>query len=82
MEDLSQAPCAMSSLEVLQSFPTQREALLYSIGTIEPNDTGLITFDLEHLTSRIPSHVSFQIKVLSHGVNIFRWGEYVSNHYR
>jgi ribosomal protein L44E len=28
VEDLAQAPCAMSALEVLQSFPSQRKALL------------------------------------------------------
>ena len=71
VEDLAQAPCAMSALEVLQSCPTQRKALLSSIGAIDLNDTGLITFDLEQLTSRLPSHVSFQIKVFSHGMNIF-----------
>ena len=45
VEDLAQAPCAMSTLEVLQSCPTQRKALLSSIGAIDPNDTGLIMFD-------------------------------------
>ena len=72
VEDLAHAPCAMSALEVLKSCPTQIKALLSSIGTVDPNDTSLITFDLEHITSRLPSHVSFQIKVLSYGVNIFQ----------
>ena len=70
-EDLAQAPCAMSALEVLQSFPSQRKELFSSIGVVDPNDIGLITFDLEQLTSRIPSHVTFQIKVISHGMNNF-----------
>ena len=47
VEELPQAPCAMSALEVLQSCPTQRKELLSSIGLVDPNDTGLITFDLE-----------------------------------
>ena len=62
----------MLPLEVLQFFPTQQKALLSSIGMIDPNDTGLITFDLEQLTSKLPSHVTFQIKVLSHEVHIFQ----------
>ena len=60
VEELSQASCSMSALEVLQIFPTQRKALLSSIGAIDPNYTGLITFDLEQLTSKIPSHVTIQ----------------------
>jgi hypothetical protein len=33
VEDLSQTPCAMSTLEVLQSFPSQRKALLTTLGS-------------------------------------------------
>jgi hypothetical protein len=36
MEDLAQTPCAMSALEVLQSFPSQRKALLSSLGAVSP----------------------------------------------
>ena len=72
VEDLAQAPCAMSALEVLQSFTTQRKELLSFISAINLNDTGLITFDLEQLTSRLPSHIAFQINVLLHGMNILR----------
>ena len=42
------------------------------IGIVNFNDTSLMTFDLEQLTSRLPSHVDFEIKVLSHGMNIFQ----------
>jgi hypothetical protein len=35
MEDLSQNPCAMSALEVLDSFPSQRKALLFALGSTE-----------------------------------------------
>ena len=31
VEDLTQAPCAMSTLEVLQSSPTQRKKLINNI---------------------------------------------------
>jgi hypothetical protein len=33
VEDLSQTPCAMSALEVLQSYPSQRKALLVALGS-------------------------------------------------
>ena len=46
-EDLAQAPCAMSTLEVLQSYPTQWKALLKSIGGINTFDKTIISFDLE-----------------------------------
>ena len=36
IEDFVQAPSAMSSLEVLQTFPAQRKALLSAIGGIDP----------------------------------------------
>ena len=35
VEDLAQAPCAMSTLEVLQSFPTQRKNLLIALGALD-----------------------------------------------
>ena len=37
VEDLAQEPCTMSSLEVLQSCPTQRKSLLSSIGGVNPS---------------------------------------------
>ena len=45
VEDLAQAPCAMSTLEVLQSFPTQRKALLTAISGVDPSDMILISFE-------------------------------------
>jgi hypothetical protein len=35
VEDITQAPCAMSALEVLQTCPTQRNSLFTSIGAFE-----------------------------------------------
>lgn len=54
VEDLAQAPSAMSALEVLQSCPSQRKALLSAIGGIDPADSSLLTFDLENFTPRLP----------------------------
>ena len=43
-----------------------------AIGAFEKTSTGLITFDTETHKTRLPSHVSFQIKVSSKGINIHR----------
>ena len=34
-EDLAQTPCAMSTLKVLQSCPSQRDALLVAVGSMD-----------------------------------------------
>jgi hypothetical protein len=64
VEDLAQAPSAMSALEVLQSCPAQRRALLKAIGGIDPTDTNLIVFDLEDHVPRLPPQLAFQIQVV------------------
>ena len=38
VEEIAQAPCAMSSMEVLQYFPTQRNKLLSSTRFVDPYD--------------------------------------------
>jgi hypothetical protein len=63
VEDLSQTPCAMSSLEVLQSFPSQRKALLAALGSTETCNPGTIMLDTTDLKPRLPYHVAFQIVV-------------------
>jgi hypothetical protein len=72
VEDPTQASSAMSSLEVFQSFPTQRKALLKYIGGIDPTDTNLIIFDLEDHIPRLPPHLTFQIHVVVANKNICR----------
>ena len=61
VEDLSQAPCVMSTLEVLQSCPTQCKNLLTALGDLEPDNTNLIHFNVENYKSRLPHKISFQI---------------------
>jgi hypothetical protein len=70
VEDLAQAPSTMSSLEVLQSCPAQRKALLKAIGGIDPTDTNLIIFDLEDHIPRLPPQLTFQIQVVVSDKNI------------
>jgi hypothetical protein len=64
VEDLSQAPSMMSSLEVLQIFPAQQKTLLSSIGGFELNDLSMIAFDLETHIPRLHHQLMFQIEVL------------------
>jgi hypothetical protein len=72
VEDLAQAPSAMSALEVLQTCPAQRKALLKAIGGIDPTDTNLIIFDLEDHIPRLPPQLAFQIQVIVSDKNICR----------
>jgi hypothetical protein len=51
VEDLAQAPCAMSALEVLQHCPSQRRTLLEAIGAIDPESSNNITFNLDNFKS-------------------------------
>jgi hypothetical protein len=59
VEDLSQTPCAMSSLEVLQSCPAQRKALLTALGSTETCNSGTIMLDTTDLKPLLPYHVAF-----------------------
>jgi hypothetical protein len=70
VEDLAQASSAMSALEVLQSCPIQRKALLKAIGGIDPTDMNLIFFDLEDHIPRLPPQLAFQIQVIVSDKNI------------
>ena len=72
VEDLAQAPSAMSTLEVLQTCPTQRKALLKAIGGIDLTDMNLIIFDLEDHIPRLPPQLAFQIQVVFSDKNICR----------
>jgi hypothetical protein len=72
LEDLVQSPSMMSTLEVIQSFPTQCKALLKDIGGIDPTDTNLIIFDLEDHISSLPPQLSFHIQVVVENKNICR----------
>ena len=61
VEDLVQAPCAMSTLEVLQSFPTQRKNLLSALGALYTKNSTLITFNMENYKPRLFHQLVFQI---------------------
>ena len=63
MDDLSQTPTTMSTLEVLKTFPMQQKSLLDALGIVDPSDSKFITFDMENGEPRIPSTIAFQIAV-------------------
>ena len=63
VEDLAQAPCAMSTLEVLQSYPSQRKALLQAIGAVHYVDASLLSFDPENSELCLPHSITLQISV-------------------
>ena len=51
----------MSTLEVLQSCPTQHKNLLTTLGALYQDNTNLIHFNVENYKSRIPHKLAFQI---------------------
>ena len=72
VEDLAQAPCAMSTLEVLQSCPTQRKNLLTALVSLERDNMNLIHFNLENHKSRLHHQLVFQIITKVVGKKVFR----------
>jgi hypothetical protein len=63
VEYLAQTPCAMSALEVLQSFPSQRKTLLFALGSTNTCNSRAIVFYPTNLKPRLPYHIMFQIVV-------------------
>jgi hypothetical protein len=70
VEDLAQAPCAMSALEVLQHCPSQRRILLAAVGTVDPELSNHIMFNLNNYTPRLSHQLSFQVDVVVHNQQI------------
>jgi hypothetical protein len=70
VEDLVQAPCAMSALEVLHHFPSQCRRLLAALGTVDPESSNHIMFNLDNYASRLSHQLSFQVDVVVHNHQI------------
>jgi hypothetical protein len=68
VEDLAQTPCAMSTLEVLQSFPSQRKDLLSALGSAETCNPGAIVLDPTDLKPHLPYHVVSDSSGLHHEI--------------
>lgn len=52
----------MSTLEVLQNFPSQKQALLSAIGGIDPTYSNLGVFNHVGYTPQLPAQLSFLIQ--------------------
>ena len=59
VDEFEESPSIMSTLEVLRTFPSQHQALLSSLGFIDPYDSRLITFNLDQGEPQMPLFVSF-----------------------
>ncbi|MBD3775494.1 MAG: retroviral-like aspartic protease [Rhodobacteraceae bacterium] len=53
----------MSNLEVLQNFPSQRQALFSAIGGVDPKDSNLVSFDHKGYDPQLPAQLAFLIQV-------------------
>ena len=72
VDDLAQMLTAMSTLEVLKTFPTQRKSLLTSLGLVDPSDSKLIKFDTEKGEPCMPSTIAFQILISIQNLVVYR----------
>jgi hypothetical protein len=72
VEDLAQAPCAMSSLEFLQHCPSQCRTLLAAINAFDPESSNNLMFNLDDHQHRISHQLDFQIDVVVHNQQIHR----------
>jgi len=72
VEDLAQAPCAMSTLEILQNCLAQRRILLEALSAIEPQTSNHLMFSLEHFKTRLSHQLAFQIHTSICGKTIHR----------
>jgi len=64
VEYLAQTPCVMPALEVLQSYPSQRNALLSTLGNLVFSNDQVVRFDVSDMKPRLPFHVDFYIDVV------------------
>ena len=53
----------MSTLEVLQNCPSQKQALLSAIRGIDPTDSFLVAFDHKGYEPQLPAQLAFLIHV-------------------
>lgn len=72
MEDLAQSPSAMSTLEVLQNCPSQKQALLSAISGVDPMDSNLVVFNHAGYTPQLSAQLAFLIQVKYLNKNVHR----------
>jgi len=64
VEDIAQTPCSMSTLEVLQNFPSQQNAFISALGYLDSSNAHIVKFDVFEVKARLLYHVDFQINVV------------------
>ena len=64
VENLAQSLASMSMLEVLPSCPSQKKALLTTLGAVDPSDDRLIVFSVDSSEHPpLPSPIAFEIPI-------------------
>ena len=63
VEDLGHTPCVMSMLEVLQTCPPQRKALLSDLGVGDDRSSSIIKFETMGVQPHFPYYMSLLIHV-------------------
>ena len=61
----------MSTLEFLESCPTQRKVLLSSIGGVDPSDLSLISFESNNYEPCLLPSITFMLTIGYLSKNIF-----------
>eukprot|EP00253_Pinus_taeda_P009362 PITA_09362 len=72
VEDLAQSMSAMSTLELLQNCPSQKQAMLSAIGRIDPVDSNLVAFNHKGYDPQLPTQLSFLVQVKALNKTIHR----------
>lgn len=72
VKDLTQEPCAMFALEILQNCLTQHKELLAYIGAYDSLDSNFFTFDVDKNKPPLPHYTSIQIQFNNDGSSIWR----------
>ena len=72
VEDLAQAPCAMSALEVLKTCPTQWKNFLTPLGDMDPKNSNAITFKMDDFITWLSHQLDFYISTKISGKTIHR----------
>ena len=71
VDDMAQSPATISTLELLQSCPSLKRALLSVVGVVYPTDDQLIVFDTRQSDHPpLPPSVDFQIPVKIQNANV------------
>ena len=66
VEYLAQTPCAMSTLEVIQISPTQRDSLLVVLGSMDSSQL-MAKFNLSDVKMHLLYHVALSVDVFHGG---------------